>query len=310
MSKTDKTISFIQEIENKLQSEYQDPALCRQYAWWLLEELTRQQKEELITQDIIQLTDQQETTLADWLDDLITKKMPLQYLIGAAPFNNLELLVEPPILIPRPETEEWTIRLIKRLNQLENKNFTILDIGTGSGCIALALANAFPKATVWATDISESAIELAQKNALHNGITNVHFVTGNIFEGLPANTSFDLIVSNPPYIAPEEWKTLEKTVTLWEDKQALVAPHHGLAIIEAIIKQACQFIKPNKELEEKDLDNLIIEIGYTQGQAVSALMEKAGITSITIEKDLEGKDRVVSGRVEPCGQSHQSTTPS
>jgi len=301
MSRTDNAITFIHEIEQQLHTIYEDPTLCRQYAWWILEDITRHQKEELLTDHIIQLNDQQQETLNQWIDKLVRENIPLQYLIGAVPFNDIEILVKTPVLIPRPETEEWTVRLIKQLKQLTNQELIILDIGTGSGCIALALANALPRSTIYATDITEKALELAQKNALHNGITNVQFIKTDIFDGLPHDLHFDLIVSNPPYITQHEWDNLDKSITQWENKKALVANHEGLSVIEIIIKQACCFIKPNEELKEKKFPNVILEIGYEQGSAVTKLMENTHFSNIEIEKDLEGKDRVVSGRIEQCG---------
>ncbi|TET06461.1 peptide chain release factor N(5)-glutamine methyltransferase [Candidatus Dependentiae bacterium] len=310
MIRTDKAITFIHEIERQLRTIYEDPTLCRQYAWWILEEITHHKKEDLLADHIIQLSHQHQAILNQWLDKLINKKMPLQYLIGAVPFNNIEILVEPPILIPRPETEEWTIRLIKQLKQLKNQELTILDIGSGSGCIALAIAHALPKATIYATDIATNAIALTQKNALHNGISNIKCIKADIYDGLPLNLKFDLILSNPPYISPNEWEQLEESVTRWEDKAALVANKEGLAIIEAIIKQACYFMKYNSELEEKKLPNVVLEIGYKQADAITTLMKQAGFSTIKIEKDLEEKDRVVSGRVVPCGQYKHATTTS
>jgi len=301
MGRQDQAIIIVKEIEKKLNTIYDDPILCRQYAWWLLEEVTHNQKEQLIIQDIILLDDDQEAKLNKWLDKLINEKIPIQYLIGAIPFGNIEILVEPPTLIPRPETEEWVIKLIKKLKQLQNQKITILDIGTGSGCLALALANALPQAKVVATDIASPALALAQKNAIHNGITNVTFIDSDIFEDLLSKSCFDLIVSNPPYISLAEWRKLDESVTQWEDKSALVAAGKGLEIIQTIIKNACTYINPHDELEEKKIPNIWIEIGYQQADAVVKLMEQAKFLNITVEKDLEEKDRVVTGRVITCG---------
>jgi len=307
MEKTDKAITFIHDIEQKLRTVYQDTTLCRQYAWWILEEITRHDKEQLLSNHIIQLNDTQMETIKLWLHKLVDKHIPIQYLIGTIPFNGIEILLEPPILIPRPETEEWVVKLIKQLKSLADQKLSILDIGTGTGCIALALAHELPQATVYATDISEKAIKLGHINAIHNGITNAHFIKSNVFNGIPHVLRFDVIVSNPPYISQEEWTTLNKSVTEWEDKAALVAPDKGLSIIETIINQACCFIKLNDELIKKEIPNVIIEIGYNQANDVSNLMKNADFSMITIEKDLEGKDRVALGRVESCGPCHHST---
>jgi len=285
------------DIEKKLLQTYQDPTLAEQYAWWILAAITGQKKEQLIAHHDITLSDEQQSNLDDWLDKLVNKHMPIQYLFGSVPFLNLDILVEPPTLIPRPETEELCAQLIEQLLKLKNKTITILDIGTGSGCIALALAKALPKATVYATDIADAALKLAQKNAKHNTINNIIFVRSDVFDSMPENIKFDLIVSNPPYVTSQEWKKLDKSVTEWEDQQALVANHEGVAIIERIIDGAPTFLKENAAMERLGIAQLIIEIGHKQGPVVADLFKKANFDAITVNKDLEGKDRVVTGRV-------------
>jgi len=295
MEKKD-VILLSKEIEKQLHARYQDPTLCNQYAWWMIEAVTGKDKAKLIAQKEINFTSKQIVTLENWVQKQVEEKIPLQYLLGSAPFNDLEILVEAPTLIPRPETEEMCYNLIAMLKKLENKKLTILDIGTGSGCIALALAKALPESTVYATDISDEALALAEKNATHNNIKNVTFLKSDIYAGVP-NISFDLIVSNPPYIAEQEWKTLDESVTKWEDRRALVADNQGLAIIERIILQAPEYLKENKETLEKKIPQLVIEIGYTQGAATAKLFENAGFVDIHVQKDLEGKDRFVMARL-------------
>ena len=260
----------------------------------MLQAVTNKDRAQLIAEKHINLTDKQIETLQSWIQKQISEKIPLQYLLGSVPFNGLEILVEPPILIPRPETEELCYNIIEMLNTLENKKLTILDIGTGSGCIALTIAKAFPESTILATDISDKALNLAQKNATHNNIKNVTFIKSDIYKSIHKN-KFDIIISNPPYIAYEEWKTLDDSVTKWEDKKALVANHEGLVIIERIVLQAPQHLKKNKECTEKNIPQLIIEIGYQQGPASAKLFNKAGFINIRVGKDLEGKDRFVMG---------------
>jgi release factor glutamine methyltransferase len=289
--------ALLRDLEKKLHEHYRDATLCNQYAWWLIEELTQLKKTQLILEKTLELDDQQQKQLDDWMDKLINHNMPFHYVLGTTPFLNLELLLEPPVLIPRPETEEMCDDLIHQLNKLSNKNLCILDIGTGTGAIALSLAKALPHAQVYAVDIAQNALELAQRNAEHNHIHNVSFVRSDIFTALAQGVTFDLIVSNPPYIAPEEFESLDDSVVQWEDKLALVAQNHGLAILERIIKQASRFLKSNSEMERKNIPQLVLEIGYQQGHAVTRLLENAGFDAITIKKDLEGKDRVALGRV-------------
>ncbi len=295
-----KYISFIElqrSIEHTLHKYYHDTTLCSQYSQWVIEALTGMTATQLILEDTLELDDAQQQKLDEWLDKLINHNMPLQYLLGTTPFLELELLLETPILIPRPETEEMCDNLIEQLKKLKNKKLTILDIGTGTGAIALSLAQALPQAQIYAVDVVQQALDLAQRNAEHNNITNVTFLHSDVFTNIPHGMTFDLIVSNPPYIAQEEFESLDDSVVQWEDKLALVAQNNGLAIIERIIKQAPQFLRENTQMETHNVPQLVLEIGYLQGHAVSRLLENAGFDAITIKKDLEGKDRVAMGRV-------------
>lgn len=290
--------TLIKEISEKIGAAYEDQTLCQQYAWWIVEAISNSSKTQLIANQTVMLSPAQQNRLGEWLEKLITRNMPLQYLIGSVPFNDLEILVEPPTLIPRPETEQWCLYIIEHLQQLENKKITILDLATGSGCIALALAHHFPQAEVIGTDISATALSLAQKNAEHNKITNITFLHSDLFQSIPVGTTCDIIISNPPYISPDEWKQLDKTVTQWEDRAALIAPDSGLAIIKKIIKQAPHFIKQNNDMKQKNIPSVVIEIGHQQGEQVRNLMEQAGYNEILVCKDLEKKDRFVLGRVD------------
>lgn len=294
------------DIEHTLHKHYHDTTLCNQYSWWILEAITGMTATQLVLETTLDLDDGQQEKLDAWMDKLINHNMPLQYLLGSTPFLDLELLLEPPILIPRPETEEMCDNVIQHLKKLKHKNLCILDIGTGTGAIALSLAHALPQAQIYAVDVVPQALELAQRNAEHNKITNVTFVHSDVFTNIPHGVTFDLIISNPPYIAPEEFESLDDSVVQWEDKTALVAQNHGLAIIERIVKHAPQFLRENKELERHNIPQLILEIGYLQGHAVTRLLENAGFDAITIKKDLEGKDRVAMGRVKHVAV-HQKT---
>jgi release factor glutamine methyltransferase len=290
-------LSYVASLSHALERAYDDPVLCEQYAWWMLEAITEKNKTTLLTRDHT-IAPEQETTIQQWLEALIKEKKPIQYLIGTVPFGDLEILVKPPVLIPRPETEEWCNRVISQLHALEHKQFSILDMCCGSGCIALALARAFPHAAIFATDISPRAIELTKQNCVHNNVHNVEVIESDLFNTIPPTMHFDIIVSNPPYIAPQEWTTLDDSVTGWEDRNALIADDSGLAIIKRIIEQAPHYIKQNAGMKEKGISQVILEIGYQQGTAVKNLMLHAGYNDIVIDKDLEGKDRVVRARVD------------
>lgn len=288
---------LITQLTDQLKAEYQDPVLIQQTAWWLIEATTKQRKSFLMAQQELELSDTQAQQLEEWVHQLVEKHKPLQYVLGTVPFADLELIAEQPVLIPRPETEEWVINLIEQLAPVKNAPLKILDIGTGTGCIAIALASALPSATVMGIDTDPKAIDLARRNAQHNLITNVTFVPSDVYKNLAGDATVDLIVSNPPYIAPEEWKKLALSVTKWENRQALVAEHEGLAIIERIIAGAIPHLTVDSVLQEHKLPRLIIEIGYQQGPTVKQLMEQAGMHHVTVKKDLEGKDRIVMGRL-------------
>ncbi len=288
---------LIDTIAHKLQSVYDHKDECEQVAWWLLEKITTKSKATLLAHRNIILSKQQQAQLEQWIDEHIHQHKPLQYILGTVPFNGVELFVEPPVLIPRPETEEWIINLIGQLDKLDTKKLTILDLGCGSGAIALTLAKALPDAHIFGTDISEVAIQLSKKNAQHNKINNVTFLLSDLFDEIKPALKFDLIVSNPPYISHDEWKKLDPMVTEWEDEQALIADHHGLGIIEEIIKQAPQHFKENNELKMHGIGQLYLEFGYRQAPRVKELLQKALYDHIKVVKDLEGKDRVVMARI-------------
>lgn len=301
-----KVTSVIAGIEKTLSELDHNPILLQQYAWWILQSITKKSKIKLLTQTTITLTVLQEETIKTWLDLMINEDMPLQYLLGSVPFCDLDILVEPPVLIPRPETEEWTACLIEKLIRLEHKKITILDICSGSGCIGLALAQALPQATVIALDISDKAIAMGKKNATHNKINNITFVQSDLFNEMATDKLFDLVVSNPPYISFNDFQDLDPSVTTWEDPQALVAADEGKAIINAIIEQAPDYLSYNQEMAQKKVPQVILEIGYTQGPKVALFMKKLGYTDVQVHKDIEGKDRWVTGRVSNVAMAQES----
>lgn len=281
--------ALIKHIEKELLPRYEDHILVHQYAWWMVEEITQQKQIDLILHAKIVLSQSQEEQLASWIHAQVVNHEPLAYLIGWVPFLNAKIFCKPPTLIPRPETEEWCEDLIENL---EGHMFSILDLATGSGCIAIALAQAFPESRIYATDVANSALELAQQNAAYNKINNITFIQSDVYTNIPPNLRFDLIVSNPPYIPPEDWKSLDTSVSKWEDPHALTAPDHGLAIIKKIIADAHTWLKKDRL---NNAPRLVIEIDHTQGPTVKELMEQAGFKNVEVKKDLAGKDRTVWG---------------
>lgn len=277
---------LLQDLAQQLLPVYQNLHTATDNAWWLLEALTQNTKTELLTQGSIVLTNEQHDKLADWLHEIVVKHKPLQYVVGTVPFLNCMIRVKQPILIPRPETEEWVANLIAQLHAQITTPNTILDMCTGTGCIALALAQAFPESAVCAVDLNPAALALAQENADLNECANVYFIHSDLFTAVPP-LQFNLIVSNPPYISKQDWETLENNVKAWEDPQALVAEEQGYALIEKIITQAPQFLAPDA--------HLVIEIGHEQGRRVQELFEQHGFADVEIIQDMQKKDRVVRG---------------
>jgi len=277
----DGTKSKLSEITKDAESE----------SWWLLEKLIKKSKAKLITEKEIELSEEQETKLNNWIEERVKNKKPLQYILGSVPFCGLEILVEPPILIPRPETEEWCNWLIKQLIHIEN-TANILDLCSGSGCIALSLAKAFPKSKVLGTDINSKAVELCNKNKKHNKIENATFTESDLYKNLKFyENSFDLIVSNPPYIPEEEFKSLSPEVLEWEDQKALTSGSTGLEIIEEIIKYAKTYLKKESIFNKYKLPRLVLEFGKGQDKSVKNLLEKYEFKNIQIHRDMEKVNR-------------------
>ncbi len=199
------------------------------------------------------LTDEQLATIRT----LLTRRAhnePLQYIIGEWPFHELSLFVDRRALIPRPETEFLVELLIYFFNKQKYNNIKILDLGTGTGAIALSLAKSFPKSHVTATDISTDALSLAKKNAIKNNISNITFLRSDWYSNI--NDTFNLIVSNPPYLTHTEWENTQPEIKNFEPKIALVADNDGKSDLIQIIKNSHEFLK------EKGV--LVLETGDTQ----------------------------------------------
>jgi release factor glutamine methyltransferase len=240
----------------------------------------------LLSRDDLQLNPE---AMADW-QNLESRRLagePIAYLVGKRGFHNIELYVAPGVLIPRPETEllvEIGLREIKRIRH----SATVLDLGTGSGAIALAIAHDAPQVKVTATDQSLEALEIAKINAQQlNMASRVQFIQGSWFEPFEANTSFDIILSNPPYVAVQD-AHLNQGDLRFEPLSALTDQSNGLTCIETIISGAMDHLNPN--------GLIVIEHGFDQSDAVVTLLEQAGFHDIQTHVDLAGQYRVASGR--------------
>ncbi len=209
---------------------------------------------------------------------------PVAYIVGEREFWSLNLNVSHVTLIPRPDTEVLVELCLKKAsNHADTK---IVDLGTGSGAIALAIASELPLAKVSASDLREDALVLAQHNAQKLGLEQVCFKLGSWFSPF-VGERFDFILSNPPYIDPEDPHLAQGDVR-FEPSTALTAEQHGLADIQQIIQQAPDYLKPGGWL--------MFEHGYDQKQAVQACLLAAGYSEVFTEQDYAGMDRVSGGR--------------
>ncbi len=215
---------------------------------------------------------------------------PIAYLVGKRGFHEIDLYVAPGVLIPRPETEilvEVALREIQKLN----RPATILDLGTGSGAIALAIAHSAPQALVTATDQSPEALAIAKMNAKQLGLVDrVQFSEGDWYGALEdeyLSTQFDVIISNPPYIAAGDRHLTEGDLR-FEPASALTDGGSGLSCLEAIISQAEHHLKPG--------GLITVEHGFDQSDATVHLMKRANLQDIQVHQDLAGHSRAVSGR--------------
>lgn len=205
------------------------------------------------------------------------RREPVAYILGRRGFRGIELAVDPRVLIPRPETE-----LLVEL-ALELRPASVLDVGTGSGAIALAIADELPACSVVAVDTSAAALELAQENAERSGLTaRVEFARGML---PPANGGFELVVANLPYVSESEWEGLQPEVREWEPRGALLAGRDGLDAMRAAIPALAG-----------TAGVLALEVGEGQAAAVGDLLFAAGFGEIETRPDLAGIPRIVVGR--------------
>jgi len=209
---------------------------------------------------------------------------PVAYLTGEREFYGLAFKVTPVVLIPRPETELLVETALERISA--DAPCRVLDLATGSGCVAVAIAKHRSRARVTATEISREALTLARENAARHG-TNVEFVGGGWFEAL-SGKRFDMIVANPPYIAAEDPHLNEGDVR-FEPRGALVAGPTGLECIEVIVEPATRYLTAGGWL--------LFEHGYDQGACSRALLAAAGYEDVVTRRDLAGIERVSGGRV-------------
>ena len=228
--------------------------------------------------------------------NLIARRLqwePVAYITGRKEFWSFSLDVNNSVLIPRPDTEIIVEEALTICRNIDSSEIKILDIGTGSGAIALALASEITGAKVVATDISPAALNLAQKNATALGLKEkIYFQQGDLFE--PVDGIFDIIVCNPPYISAQDYEKLPAGVKDYEPQDALLAGKSGLEFYEKLIYQAAGFLQKNGWL--------LLEIGAKQETGVRGIMEAAGFyDSIEMRRDYAGLPRVIKARRKVSG---------
>ncbi len=220
---------------------------------------------------------------------------PLQYVVGRWGFRRLELLVDRRVLIPRPETEVVVEVALGELKRLPAPSPVVVDLGVGSGAIALSIAHEAPTAQVWATDVSAAALAVSRANLAGLGsadATRVRLAEGRWFDAVPADLHghVDLVVSNPPYVTEAEAAELPREVGEWEPREALVAGPTGLEAIAEIVAEAPAWLaRPGA---------VVVEIAPHQAEAARAQARAAGFTQVDVRPDLQGRLRALVGRVD------------
>jgi len=226
---------------------------------------------------------------------LITRRgqrEPLQHIVGSTSFCGFEIAVNRHVLVPRPETELLAERGWTFLNQLpavQSRPATALDFGTGSGCLAIALACKCPAAEIWAVDVSPDALAMARENAArHGGAARIRFLEGDGFAALPPDARFDLIISNPPYIPSEEIASLQPEVRDHDPRGALDGGADGLDYGRRLAAEAARFLNPD--------GRLMLEFGDAQAGLLRPIFEEQNWIVETIAEDYTRRPRILVAR--------------
>ncbi|MEP0848100.1 MAG: peptide chain release factor N(5)-glutamine methyltransferase [Phycisphaerae bacterium] len=266
----------------------ESPRLCAEL---LLAHALGCERIELYTRYELQPSDE---TLAAFRESVVQAAdgRPIAYLTGCKDFFSLTFEVTPDVLIPRPETEvlvERTIRLVRDEGLAQPR---ILDIGTGSGCIAIALAKHLPDARLHASDVSAAALNVAQRNAQRHGVAErIELRCGDLFDPWPDAAPFDLVVSNPPYVATAEAASLPRCVREFEPQQALFAGSDGLSIVRRLVAEAPARLRPD--------GHLLFEVAWNQSAGARAVLDESRWSGIVTYRDHQQHERVVHARRRP-----------
>lgn len=254
-----------------------DQAEARSITLWILEEVLHVKGPKISMERFMVLTTHQEEVLDEYLQRLLRYE-PVQYILGYAEFYGLVFKVSPAVLIPRPETEELVELIIEDIDDPEVR---ILDIGTGSACIPVSLKKELVYADVSALDISRDALAIAKENAKSNQV-DITFVEMDILKGIPEG-KFDIIVSNPPYISHDEKEKMNDNVLIYEPHLALFSDD-PLIFYKRIAELAPQILNPDGKI--------YLEVSEFRAKEVQALFADSGRSAVII-KDMSGKERIV-----------------
>jgi release factor glutamine methyltransferase len=254
---------------------------------WVMENITGWKRIDRIINKQVPLSQPQTARLSVYTSQLM-ENTPVQYVLNESWFYGMKLWVNKDVLIPRPETEELVEWIVNDIKNSPNTQKNILDIGTGSGCIPLALKKTIPQLNVASCDISAAALKVAQKNAEDNNLS-VRFLHLDFLNNLERDTLeiYDIIVSNPPYIPDADKTNMDKNVLLHEPHLALFVPDNDALV----------FYKTLIDFSVKNLSAdgcIYLEIHEQAATAVEALFQRNGFTKIFIKKDMQGKDRMVN----------------
>ncbi len=252
----------------------------------VIEHVTRQRKIERIVYKDLPVNEDQQKQLEKIADELLNHR-PVQYVLGEAWFMDIKLMVNEHVLIPRPETEELLQWISDDIKKSGNLDVSIIDIGTGSGCMPIALKRKIPAITVSAIDVSENALRVAKLNA-NELKADVKFVNLDFLdeEKWKQLGKYDIIVSNPPYIKQSEELEMRDNVLKYEPSLALFVPHeNALIFYEAIAKFSREHLTPG--------GSVYVEINEAFGEEVVEVFRKEGFSNIILKKDMQGKERMV-----------------
>lgn len=264
---------------------------ARTLAEWLVAAAAGVGRLDLLSCDSIDWEPAARRRLDGWVSRVAAGE-PLQYVLGTAPFMGREFACDPRALIPRPETEELCERVLADARIWNRERPCVMDVGTGTGCIAITLALERLHSEIVAIDVSRVALDLAQSNARKLGVADgrITWRPGDLLDG-QARGAADAIVSNPPYISESEWVGLDRVVRDHEPRLALVGGPDGLAIIRRLIEQAIEVLRPD--------GMLWMETGNEQGPAVRQMLADAGYRNIITHRDLAGHERIATAQRPP-----------